>query len=225
AVLRGKANDPFDTFHLQLSLQQQYKLRPVYFILFAAYGHNDKNISVRNRHFQQLIKYLGDYADIGIHPSYASYSNKQLLKHELNQLSAILNREVSCSRQHFLRMSLPETYQNLIEHDILNDYTMGYAAMPGFRAGIADDFYFYDLDHEVKTALRIHPFAVMDGTLRDYMQLDAEEAVSKAEDLINSVKAVNGKFILLWHNETLSDQKRWTGWRKVYQNLVESALP
>jgi len=55
--------------------------------------------------------------------------------------------------------------------------------------------------------------------------LDAEEAVSKAEDLINSVKAVNGKFILLWHNETLSDQKRWTGWRKVYQNLVESALP
>ncbi|MDD4372841.1 MAG: polysaccharide deacetylase family protein [Bacteroidales bacterium] len=225
AVLRGKANDPFDTFHLQLSLQQQYKLRPVYFILFAAYGHNDKNISVRNRHFQQLIKYLGDYADIGIHPSYASYSNKQLLKHELNQLSAILNREVSCSRQHFLRMSLPETYQNLIEHNILNDYTMGYAAMPGFRAGIADDFYFYDLDHEVKTALRIHPFAVMDGTLRDYMQLDAEEAVSKAEDLINSVKAVNGKFILLWHNETLSDQKRWTGWRKVYQNLVESALP
>ncbi len=225
AVLRGKAKDPFDTFDLQLSMQQQYKLRPVYFVLFAAYGHNDKNISVRNRYFQQLIKYLGDYADIGIHPSYASYSNKQLLKRELSQLSAVLNREVSCSRQHFLRMSLPETYQNLIEQDILHDYTMGYAALPGFRAGIADDFYFYDLDHDVKTALRIHPFAVMDGTLRDYLQLNAEEAISKAETLINSVKAVNGKFILLWHNETLSDQKRWTGWRKVYQNLVEKALP
>jgi len=73
--------------------------------------------------------------------------------------------------------------------------------------------------------LRIHPFAVMDGTLRDYLHLNAEEAISTAETLINSVKAVNGKFILLWHNETLSDQKRWTGWRKVYQNLVEKALP
>ncbi len=225
AVLRSKEQDPFDTFALQLSMQQQYKLRPIYFILFADYGHNDKNISVRNRHFQQLIKYLGDYADIGIHPSYASFEDKHLLKQEVSKLSAVLNREINCSRQHFLRMNLPETYHNLIEQDILHDYTMGYASQPGFRAGIADDFYFYDLDHDVKTRLRIHPFTVMDGTLRDYLKLDAEAALEKATALIKTVKAVNGKFILLWHNETLSDQKRWTGWQNVYQTLVEEALP
>lgn len=225
AVLRGRATDPFDTFSLQLSLQQQYKLRPVYFILFAAYGHNDKNISVRNKHFQHLIKYLGDYADIGIHPSYASFEDKRLLRKEITRLSSVLNREIVCSRQHFLRMSLPETYHNLIEEDIQHDYTMGYAAKPGFRAGIADEFFFYDLDHDVKTSLRIHPFTLMDGTLRDYMNLEPEAALEKASELIQSVKDVNGKFILLWHNETLSDQKRWTGWRKLYQTLIEEALP
>jgi hypothetical protein len=225
AVLRSKERDPFDTFALQLGMQKRYKLRPIYFILFADYGRNDKNISVRNRHFHQLIKYLGDYADIGIHPSYASFEDKHLLKQEVSKLSAVLNREINCSRQHFLRMNLPETYHNLIEQDILHDYTMGYASQPGFRAGIADDFYFYDLDHDVKTRLMIHPFTVMDGTLRDYLKLDAEAALERATALIKTVKAVNGKFILLWHNETLSDQKRWTGWQNVYQTLVEEALP
>lgn len=223
-VLRGVRKDPFDTFDIQLQLQAEFKLRPIYFILFAAYGVNDKNISVRNRHFQNLIKQLGDYADIGIHPSYASFSDKALLKTELKNLSQVLNREVTKSRQHFLRMNLPATYHNLIDLDIKDDYTMGFASRAGFRAGIADSFSFYDLDHDVPTRLRIHPFALMDGTLRDYLKLGATEAVAHAERMIKEVKAVNGTFVLLWHNESLSNQKRWAGWLTVYRKIIEMAL-
>ncbi|MBZ0242463.1 MAG: polysaccharide deacetylase family protein [Bacteroidales bacterium] len=224
-VLRRKQNDPFDTFDYQLDIQRKYKLRPLYFILFADYGLNDKNISVRNRHFQNFIKYLGDYAEIGIHPSYASFDDKSLLKQEIKRLSRVLNKEVTKSRKHFLRMNLPVTYHNLIDMDIEDDYTMGYASQPGFRAGIADDFYFYDLDHDVITNLRVHPFTLMDGTLRDYMKLGVTEAVMQAEELIKSVKAVGGTFILLWHNESLSDQKRWHGWRTVFESIIKTAMP
>ncbi len=224
-VLRHKQIDPFNTFDYQLDIQKKYKLRPLYFILFAKYGLNDKNISVRNRHFQHFIKYLGDYAEIGIHPSYASFDDRALLKQEIKLLSRVLNKEVTKSRQHFLRMNLPGTYHNLIDMDIEDDYTMGYAAQPGFRAGIADDFYFYDLDHDVVTNLRVHPFTLMDGTLRDYMKLGTTEAVLQAEELIKSVKAVGGTFILLWHNETLSEQKRWVGWRAVFESILQTAMP
>ncbi|MBU1369394.1 MAG: polysaccharide deacetylase family protein [Bacteroidetes bacterium] len=224
-VLAGKQRDPFDTFGYQLEIQKKYKLRPLYFILFAAYGLNDKNISVRNHYFQNLIKYLADYAEIGIHPSYASFDDKALLKEEIKRLNKVLNREVTKSRQHFLRMNLPVTYHNLIDLDIEDDYTMGFAAQPGFRAGIADDFYFYDLDHDAITSLRIHPFTLMDGTLRDYMKLGATEAIFQAEALIREVKAVDGTFILLWHNETLSEQKRWVGWRETFEAIIKAALP
>lgn len=224
-VLTRKQRDPFDTFDYQLDIQKKYKLKPIYFILFARYGINDKNISVRNRHFQNFIRYLGDYAEIGIHPSYASFEEKALLKDEIRQLSRILNKEVTKSRQHFLRMNLPVTYHNLIDMDIEDDYTMGYAAQPGFRAGIADDFFFYNLDHDVITNLRIHPFTLMDGTLRDYMKLGTKEAIVQAEVLIEAVKEVGGSFILLWHNESLSDQKRWLGWRHVFESIIEAAMP
>lgn len=223
-VLRHKEIDPFNTFDYQLAIQKKYELRPLYFILFANYGLNDKNISVRNRHFQNFIKYLGDYAEIGIHPSYASFDDRALLKLEIKRLSRVLNKEVTKSRQHFLRMNLPGTYHSLIDMDIEDDYTMGYAAQPGFRAGIADDFYFYDLDHDVVTNLRVHPFILMDGTLRDYMKLGTTEAVWQAEELIKSVKAVDGTFILLWHNETLSEQKRWVGWRAVFESILQTAM-
>ena len=65
----------------------------------------------------------------------------------------------------------------------------------------------------------------MDGTLRDYMEVEATDAVKFIKSLIDEVKAVNGTFVSLWHNESLSDLNRWKGWRKVYEEMVREAQP
>ncbi len=220
-VLRDKRIDPFDTFDYQIELQKELKLKPLYFILCGDYNTNDKNISIRNKEFQNLIKRLGDYALVGIHPSFSSYLKKNVIKEEVNRLSEVLNREVTMSRQHFLRLSLPSTYQILIELDITDDYSMGYASQAGFRAGYADTFQFFDLENDMKTKLNIHPFALMDGTMRDYLDLDVQESYEKAKQLVDEVKNVNGTFILLWHNETLSGEKRWEGWITLYRKILD----
>lgn len=216
--------DPYNTFDLQISYQKKYGLRPIYFVLFGRYGKYDKNINVRNKNYRFLVKRLGDYATIGIHPSYNSNEHQGFLSSELNKLSQVINQDVSSSRQHFLRLMLPNTYRKLLENDITDDYSMGYAALPGFRAGICSAYNFYDLDTEEETKLRIHPFAIMDGTLKDYMGLTPADAIEQIRVLIDEVKKVNGTFISLWHNESLSDQKRWTGWRRVYEQLLEMAV-
>ena len=224
-VLSGLNKDPFDTFDLQFSLQQKYNLKPIYFILFAQYAQHDKNIYVFNNEFKSLIKSIADYAEVGIHPSYASNNNPKKLFNEILLLSNVLNREVSKSRQHFLKLSFPYTYRNLIEADILQDFSMGYAAETGFRAGICDPFNFYDIDLESETKLKIFPFALMEGTLRDYHNISAYEALKHIKPIIDEVKAVNGTFISLWHNESLSNQKRWIGWHTVYEEMIKLALP
>ena len=223
-VLRKKKMDPFDTFEYQIKLQKELKLSPLYFILCGDYNTNDKNISIKNKEFQQLIKHLGDYALVGIHPSFSSYLNKNMIKEEITRLSDVLKREVTISRQHFLRLSLPSSYQILIELDITDDYTMGYASQAGFRAGYADTFKFFDLENDMKTKLNIHPFALMDGTMRDYLNLDVQESYEKAKKLVDEVKNVNGTFILLWHNETLSGEKRWEGWITLYRKILDYIL-
>ncbi len=223
-VLSGIGKDHFDTFDLQFELQKKYDLHPIYFILFGDYGDYDKNIPVNNLKFQSLIKNLADYANVGIHPSYASNKDISILKREIEGLSLVLKKQITMSRQHFLKLNLPQTYRNLINLDITDDYSMGYASEIGFRASICSTYYFYDLEMDVETNLRIHPFCFMEGTLRDYYNINAGKAMEFIRPLIDEVKKVDGTFISLWHNESLSDQKRWTGWKDVYEEMIKYAI-
>ena len=222
-VLLGRKKDPFDTFDLIFHLQATYNLSPVFFVLLADYGPKDKNIPVNNRQFVKLIKLISDYAEIGIHPSYASATDPGKLGTEIGRLSRILCREITISRQHFLRLEFPLTYRNLINLDITDDYTLGYAEEPGFRASICSPFSFYDLDLDSATRLKIHPFAVMDGTLHDYLRLTPLQALEVITSLVREVKAVNGTFIPLWHNQSLNNQGEWSGWFEVFEKMIQLA--
>lgn len=223
-VLFRMQRDPYDTYLYQLDLQKKYALKPIYFFLVGDYGVNDKNLSTQNRKFRELIRHISDYADVGVHPSFASNREPLRLQVEVGRLKNILHRDITRSRQHFLMLKFPNTYRNLIERDITDDYSMGFANEIGFRAGICTPFNFYDLDIESETSLKVHPFGVMDATLNLYMKLSPEEAVLRVKEMIAEVKKVNGVFTSLWHNETLSDEKQWKGWKTVYEEIVKAAL-
>lgn len=223
-VLTGKSPDPYDTYAFQREIQEQYKIEYIYFFLLGDYGVNDKNVPASSRRLQLLMKSLADNAAVGIHPSYASNDDPGLLKKELSRISSILKRDIVNSRQHFLRLRLPDTYRALLELDIQNDYTMGYASEPGFRASICTPFYFYDLDLETESKLLIHPFAVMEATLKYYKKVQPEDALRWISPLIDSARSVNGVFMSLWHNESLSEDNTWKGWKKVYTDMVEYAV-
>lgn len=224
-VLMSNQPDPFDTYEYQFEMQRKYNLEVIYFILLADYGINDKNVPVKSPKFQSLIKSLADYAEVGIHPGFNSHKSSKKLKEEHSRLENILNREVTKSRQHFLKLVLPETYRNLIDLDITDDYTMGYASKIGFRAGICSSFNFYDLDLDIETKLKVHPFALIDSALKYYMKIRPEIAMDYIIPVIDQVKAVNGTFISVWHNEALSEDKQWKGWRDVYEEMIKYANP
>jgi hypothetical protein len=216
-VFRELEKDPYDTYEYLLNLQKKYNFESIYFFLLADYGHNDKNIPVTSKRFQALIKSMADYVKVGIHPSWASNEYETKLPKEVRRLESIVNREVVRSRQHFLKLDLPGAYQRLIDLGIKEDYTMGYASQVGFRAGTSLPFPFYDLDVEMETNLILHPFAIMDGTLNEYMELTVDEAQYLTKEIIDKVKRVNGTFISLWHNETVSDNRHWKDWKQVYE--------
>jgi hypothetical protein len=100
---------------------------------------------------------------------------------------------------------------------------MRYASLVGFRASICTPFNFYDLDNELETKLKIHPFAAMEGTFKYYMNVPPEDAIKNMKSLIDAVKSVDGIFISLWHNDSLNDRGIWQGWRKVYEEMVQYA--
>lgn len=222
-VLIGLDPDPYDTYELQKELQQKYAFSANYFFLVGEYNLYDKNISSQGLAYQQLIQSIADFYEVGIHPSYQSNFNINTLAQEVRCLADITKKEVRKSRQHYIKLKIPETYQNLLDLNINKDYTMGYASQIGFRAGTASSFWFYDLSLETPTKLRIFPYALMDVTLKDYLKLSPQEAIPIIEQLIKEVKAVQGIFCPIWHNHSLSEIHGWQGWLKVYEHLITLA--
>ncbi len=222
-VILKKEKDPFDTYDYQLELSKKYGIKAYYFFLCGEYGPYDKNLAPISKKFVSLVKTLGDYAHIGIHPSYASNEEEELLQNEINRLEGIMNQEIHCSRQHYLKMTLPKTYQVLLKHDIRVDFTMGFAGRPGFRASIASPYNFYDLELEKETPLTVVPLTVMDGTLRNYMGLSPAEAWPVVMQLIRETEEVGGTFVTLWHNDTLRADNDPEGWLHFYEKMYHYA--
>ena len=222
--LLGLIPDPFDTFAKQLELQRKYKFKAIYFFLVGDYGLNDKNVPISSRKFQSLIKHVGDYAAIGIHPSFASNQEPERVKVEIDRLAKVVHKPITLSRQHFLTLSFPETYKVLLDNGITDDYTMGYASKLGFRASICSPYTYYNLSLEKEEALTIHPFAIMEATVRHYMNEPAAEAMNHFLPIIDEVKQVNGTLTVLWHNDSLSELSPWEGWSGLYEELIKEAV-
>jgi len=223
-VLSEKEKDPYDTFDFQKEMHKRYDLKPIYFFLLGDWAQNDKNLLHTNARMQSLIKNISKNTETGIHPSFASNEHPEKVKIEKERLEIIQHSHVTKSRQHFLKLRFPHTYRNLILVGITDDYTMGFADEIGFRAGICTSYKWYNLEKEEETDLSIHPFAVMDGTLNNYMKLSPEESIVKIQHVVNEVKNVNGEFISIWHNETLSDWRDWKGWKQVYEEMIKLAV-
>ncbi len=222
-VLAGLRHDPYDTYADLFSIQQEYHLACIYFFLLGDYAENDKNVPVTSKVFQSLIKYISDYNECGIHPSYVSNTVPEKISIEKSRLRKIIRRDVVKSRQHFLMLKFPYTYRNLLDHDITDDYSMGHAGDVGFRASTCYSFLFFDLDREVTTKLRVHPFMLMDATFRYYLKVKPEEALNLIRSLASEVRAVDGTFISLWHNESLSGIAPWEDWKDLYSQMVKVA--
>lgn len=219
-VIFGIRRDPFDMYKRLLSMKKKYGVRTIFFFLLGDYSTFDKNISPGNTNYKLLIKNMADYADVGIHPSYFSMKNDLKTKKEKEILESIVNFPISRSRQHYLRIELPETYQNLVDLEITEEYSMGYASHYGFRAGTCTPFYFYDLDFEIQTPLKVFPFAAMDTTLKDYLNFTPKRAFNTIVKLAKEVKKVDGTFITIFHNESVSGSGRWRGWGRLYEALL-----
>ncbi len=220
-VLISKEKDPYDSYDYMLDFQKKNNLKSYYFFLLGDYHVRDKNISFKNSFFRGLIQKINNHCKVGIHPSFYSYLKGDQINKEVKRLQEILNVKIEVSRNHYLRFSVPETYQSLIQSGIKQDFSMGYPDAIGFRAGICTPFHFFDLKSNKATGLFVFPFAYMDGVLKDYLKLDIDEAIKRISVLRNHVKEVNGLFIGVWHNESLSNQGRWKGWREVYESSFE----
>lgn len=223
-AVTGITPDPYDSYDKQETIHRKYNLKPYYFVLLGDYGPYDKNLSPSSREYKKLIRLLEKSAPVGIHPSYGSFGKYSSMAKEKTRLEGILSKPVTFSRQHYIRLKFPDTYKLLLAAGITEDFSMGYPECAGFRAGVCIPFYFYDLSSEEKTSLLVHPFFIMDTSLKKYHKLRSKEVLPFVKHYVDQVKNVGGDFVFIFHNESIAGTKMWKNWGDMYEKVIKLAM-
>ena len=215
----ASSQDAYDVYDYILDKVKSDKL--LFFFLINRKSQRDGRHTYKNKAYRNLIKKISDAGiEVGIHPSYTSFMDADLIKTEKSELEAITGKPVISSRMHFLKFRLPDTFNYLAQAGIMDDYTQCPIHDIGFKSFISRPYNWFDLERNEETSLIMHPTMVMDRSLQQYMQLTPKEALFEVKKMIDLTFDYNGVFTILFHNNTLSETSEWKGWKMVFENTM-----
>lgn len=221
-VRKNEAEDPFDSYDWMDVLHRSQQIKPRYFFLVPGKTSKyDRNILPTETAMQSLIKRHAEQYPIGVHPSWQSGDDVSLLQKEIATIGDITKTKIISSRQHFIRFTLPETFRQLIDAGIKEDFSMGYGTVNGFRASMTSPFYWYDIEKEEQTSLLLYPFCFMEANSFYEQNFTPWQALHEMTHYYNEVKKVDGTLITIWHNTFLGTDEKFKGWREVYAGFFK----
>jgi len=211
-------SDPYFTFPYLIETVDNEKLQ--FFFLINRESSMDGRHTYKCKAYRDLISSLSRSVRIGLHPSYNTAFSKQALQLEAMYLKSITSQHPKDARQHYLRYRLPQTRTYYSELGIVNDYNAVMIRDIGFPCGMCIPFPYFNLTENRMTGLVIHPAQAMDVALKNYMRLNPEEAKERLTEVIEKSASVNGKFLLVWHNSSLTEYFGWKGWKSVFEETM-----
>ncbi|MDT0646257.1 polysaccharide deacetylase family protein [Zunongwangia sp. F260] len=207
-------NDPFNIFEDLIALIKKHKLKMYFMFQLSDFTIHDRNINHNRIPYRSVIKYVGDYAKVGLLLGYYAVRDMKTLRTEKLRMENIIHSSLEYSLNSSHDLSLPENFNNLVELEVKNDFSMGYPDALGFRAGTCTPFLFYDINMEVTTPLLVHPYVFNSAIFEDVKPEKAFEDVQKA---LNQVREVGGEFRAIFRNQDFSEYAQ----AEIYYKLVE----
>ena len=192
----------------------------LFFVLSGGQTKFDKNQKLNHKSVLPLLEEISKIGEISLHPSYEASTDCSLLEIEKTELESVCKKFINKSRFHFIRLKFPKSYECLILNKIMHDYSMGYPDLLGFRAGTCHSLFWYNLQTEAITNLRLHPFVAMDRTMCSYLKYDYNTALTELLKLKELVKSHSGEFHLIWHNSSFDEHSEFLPYKALLLNFI-----
>lgn len=218
-------NDPYWNIEDILNLEKQKGFKSSFYFMSGGTSKLDNYYNINDPRIKGLIKVVEENGfEAGYHASFNSYNDISLMKEEKQRLDNIISSKEYGCRQHYLRFSTPNTWNQHEQVGLKYDATLGYADRQGFRCGYCFPFKPYDIvNNEVLSIWEI-PLIIMDGTLAgsNYSNLSVEEGIAEIKEYIKIIEKHKGVFNILWHNSSFDQLNSvWNLWKNVYEDTLD----
>lgn len=173
-----------------------------------------------NKELQDKLKSLNaDGHRIGLHGSFASAEDPELLRKEKETLEKALGLPITLTRQHWLRYDegiTPQVHEELFKEDA----TLGWNDRMGYRASCASQYHPYDHKNEQAFTHLETPTIIMDSNIYDYGAQEVEALGQKALEMIKELGHLKSAHVAIsWHPRVCSSDYNW---HPVYEQLIKA---
>lgn len=161
----------------------------------------------RTMHVADILVTLADEGfDVGLHGSYPSAVEQDVLSHEKTVLERATGLDVRTTRQHFIHWDVRRTSHFQAAAGITADSSLGFNRNLGFRAGTSFPFRHFDVEREQRVDVLEVPLVIPDTPLMrsDGLELDVAQARVAMQLLIDRVADVGGVATILFHPNNLA---------------------
>lgn len=157
-----------------------------------------------------------DGREIGLHASYLARDRPGGIAEEASLLD-----NPQGLRHHYLRSAPHRLAAELRRAGLRYDSSIGWASLPGLRAGTPYPYRLWDPERREPGAWEL-PLAVMDATLAEerYLSLDAGAAFQTAVATLEPVAEHGGAVAILWHPPS-HHPRLSNGYDRLYRRLLE----
>uniref|UniRef100_UPI00404A7E49 polysaccharide deacetylase family protein n=2 Tax=Flavobacterium sp. TaxID=239 RepID=UPI00404A7E49 len=168
--------------------------------------------NIQEERIVEMIRFLDANGwEIGVHGSYLSYKNLELLKSEKKQLELLLGKEVVGIRQHYLNLD-DKTWSLQKEAGFKYDSSFGYTRDIGFKEEKVAPFKPFGDDFTV------YPLVIMDSCFAN-----KKDNWEYLDIIVNQAIENNGIVTINWHNNNYNSIE-YPMYRQNYIDLIKYLL-
>ncbi len=211
--------DVYWNFDEIIKIENSYNIKSTFFLLnesipFELFNYKNWSLSlgrynILEKRIVEIIKWLDTNGwEIGVHGSYNSFKDIELLKKEKLVLECILGHQIIGIRQHHL---------NLNENTWENQYLAGfkYDSSFGFneRIGFKDNRFapFNPLNNE---------FSVIPQVIMDYPFMVSKNKWDLLDEIIELTEQKDAILVINWHNDKFNENE-YPGFKTAYIKIIE----
>lgn len=218
------SNPTYWHFDYWINLELKYNKKSVFYFYSKTKNKNliswlinpsydiQKNVKLQKKVKELISKGF----EIGLHGSYYSSEDYNLLKKEKKILEKTFNIKINKIRQHWLRYNEKKT-PNIHNKLFRFDSTLGFNDQLGFRSGCASQYRPYDHKNNRPFNFYKIPFIIMDSIFFDYNS-NNNKIQKIAMDIIKNLK--NYKSVhtsICWHQRVASKDYKW---HNLYEQII-----
>ena len=219
---KPKNKEPYWNVYDIAALEDSYGVRSTFFMLDESIKFNPLKPSTfvlaKGRYnilepkIQEAVRYLDANGwEIGVHGSYLSYNNKELLGQEKAKIESIVGHKVIGTRQHHLNLD-KNTWKIQEELGFVYDSTWGFNRNIGIKEGKVMPFY------PNQTKFVVFPLTVMDVCF-----VGMKNQWDRFHKVMDEVEENNAIMVVNYHHRVF-DEKEYPGYKSSYIRIIETAL-